>query len=129
MVPVAEIADPKNDFNLNLPRYIDSTEPEDLQDIAGHLRGGIPNRDIDGDPKMGVPGLARYWQVLPALRAVLFSPLASARGVPRSERHAGYSQHNCSGGEPAKHAKYAKGLEELHAQSPGCCACFACFAG
>ena len=47
MVPLAEISDPKNDFNLNLPRYIDSTEPEDLQDIDGHLRGGIPNRDID----------------------------------------------------------------------------------
>ncbi len=43
----AEIADPKNDFNLNLPRYIDSTEPEDLQDIDGHLRGGIPERDLD----------------------------------------------------------------------------------
>src|SRR5437016_1664872 len=47
MVPVEEIADPKNDYNLNLPRYIDSTEPEDLQDINGHLRGGIPERDID----------------------------------------------------------------------------------
>jgi hypothetical protein len=43
MVPVSEIADPKNDYNLNLPRYIDSTEPEDLQDIDGHLRGGIPS--------------------------------------------------------------------------------------
>ena len=42
LVPVAEISDPKNDYNLNLPRYIDSTEPEDLQDIDGHLRGGIP---------------------------------------------------------------------------------------
>jgi type I restriction enzyme M protein len=29
MVPVAEISDPKNDFNLNLPRYIDITEPEE----------------------------------------------------------------------------------------------------
>ena len=36
-----------NDFNLNLPRYIDSTEPEDLQDIEAHLKGGIPDRDID----------------------------------------------------------------------------------
>ena len=35
MVPVAEISDPKNDYNLNLPRYIDSTEPEDL---PGHQR-------------------------------------------------------------------------------------------
>ena len=56
MVPVAEIADPKNDYNLNLPRYIDSTEPEDLQDIDGHLRGGIPERDID-DPVR----LKSYW--------------------------------------------------------------------
>ena len=57
MVPLAEISDPKNDFNLNLPRYIDSTEPEDLQDIDAHLRGGIPNRDIDD--------LARYWEGVP----------------------------------------------------------------
>jgi type I restriction enzyme M protein len=64
MVPLAEISDPKNDFNLNLPRYIDSTEPEDLQDIDAHLRGGIPDRDIDD--------LERYWQVFPAVRAVLF---------------------------------------------------------
>ena len=64
MVPLSEIADPKNDFNLNIPRYIDSTEPEDLQDINGHLRGGIPERDIDA--------LDRYWQVFPGLRSLLF---------------------------------------------------------
>jgi len=64
MVPVAEISDPKNDFNLNLPRYIDSTEPEDLQDIDAHLHGGIPDPDIDA--------LERYWQVIPGVRAVLF---------------------------------------------------------
>ena len=64
MVPLAEISDPKNDFNLNLPRYIDSTEPEDIQDIDAHLCGGIPNRDIDE--------LERYWEVFPGVRAVLF---------------------------------------------------------
>jgi type I restriction enzyme M protein len=64
MVPVAEIADPKNDYNLNLPRYIDSSEPEDLHDIEGHLRGGIPERDLDA--------LADYWMVLPSVRAALF---------------------------------------------------------
>ena len=64
MVPFDEIADPKNDFNLNLPRYIDSTTPEDLQDIDGHLRGGIPERDLDA--------LAAYWQVLPTVRSTLF---------------------------------------------------------
>ncbi|MGB7644507.1 MAG: N-6 DNA methylase, partial [Pseudomonas fluorescens] len=66
MVSFDEISDPKNDFNLNLPRYIDSTEPEDIQDIDGHLRGGIPERDIDA--------FNRYWQVMPALRAALFKP-------------------------------------------------------
>jgi type I restriction enzyme M protein len=63
MVPLAEIE--ANDFNLNLPRYIDSTEPEDLQDIEAHLKGGIPNRDIDG--------LAPYWGVFPSVRRELFS--------------------------------------------------------
>ena len=68
MVPLTEIADPKNDFNLNLPRYIDSTAPEDLQDIDGHLRGGIPERDIDTPDN----ALAAYWKVLPGVRAALF---------------------------------------------------------
>lgn len=47
MVPVSEIADPKNDYNLNIPRYIDSSDPEDIQDLHAHLKGGIPNRDLD----------------------------------------------------------------------------------
>jgi type I restriction enzyme M protein len=68
LVPLAEIA--ANDYNLNLPRYIDSTEPEDLQDIEAHLKGGIPLADIDG--------LHRYWQVLPGVREALFAPLADA---------------------------------------------------
>ncbi len=64
MVPLAEIADTKNDYNLNLPRYIDSSEPEDLHDIEAHLRGGIPERDLDA--------LADYWRVLPGVRTALF---------------------------------------------------------
>lgn len=68
LVPLAEISDPKNDFNLNLPRYIDSSEPEDLHDITAHLRGGIPARDLD-DPSSP---LAPYWQVLPGVRRAFF---------------------------------------------------------
>ena len=64
MVAIDEIANPKNAFNLNLPRYIDSAEPEDLQDIDGHLRGGIPERDVHA--------LQAYWQVLPSVRSFLF---------------------------------------------------------
>ena len=66
MVPMSEIADPKNDFNLNIPRYIDSSEPEDLQDLHAHLHGGIPDRDLDL--------LDDYWQAFPQLRAELFKP-------------------------------------------------------
>ncbi|MCB9087919.1 MAG: type I restriction-modification system subunit M [Calditrichae bacterium] len=62
MVPLEEIE--QNEFNLNLPRYIDSQSAEDLQDIAGHLQGGIPERDIDA--------LQRYWAVCPRLRGALF---------------------------------------------------------
>jgi type I restriction enzyme M protein len=62
MVSVAEIAD--NEYNLNIPRYIDSTEAEDLHDIAAHLLGGIPNCDIDA--------LDIYWQVFPTLKQQLF---------------------------------------------------------
>ena len=64
-VPNKEIAG--HDYNLNLPRYIDSSEAEDLQDIEAHLSGGIPERDIDA--------LQAYWQVCPQLREVLFQPL------------------------------------------------------
>jgi len=62
MVPFDEIE--RNEFNLNLPRYIDSQQPEDLQDIEGHLRGGIPVRDVDA--------LERYWEICPELRKALF---------------------------------------------------------
>lgn len=65
MVPHALIAEPKNDYNLNLTRYIDSSEPEDLQDIDAHLRGDIPEADITA--------LRRFWQVNPTLQTKLFT--------------------------------------------------------
>ncbi len=66
MVPMSEIADSKNDFNLNIPRYIDSSSPEDIQDLHAHLHGGIPERDIDA--------LSQYWDAFPQLPSQLFSP-------------------------------------------------------
>lgn len=71
MVPFTEIADPKNDFNLNLPRYIDTQEEEDIQDIDAHLNGGIPARDIDA--------LSSFWEVYPNMKEDLFTP-ASREG-------------------------------------------------
>ena len=64
LVPYAEIT--RNDFNLNIPRYIDGSDPEDLQDIAAHLHGGVPERDIDA--------LSDFWEVMPTMRATLFGP-------------------------------------------------------
>ncbi|HLX39467.1 MAG TPA: type I restriction-modification system subunit M, partial [Ktedonobacteraceae bacterium] len=63
MVSVAEIE--ANDYNLNIPRYIDSSEAEDLHDIEAHLLGGMPNYDINA--------LDSYWQVFPTLRQQLFA--------------------------------------------------------
>ncbi len=61
-VPLSEIEG--NDYNLNIPRYIDSSEPEDIHDLSAHLRGGIPQRDVDA--------LDDYWGVFPSLRQSLF---------------------------------------------------------
>lgn len=66
LVSLEEISDPKNDFNLNIPRYIDSQVPEDIQDIEAHLSGDIPNSDIDA--------LQNYWDIYPSLKVVLFQP-------------------------------------------------------
>ena len=64
-VPFEEIE--KNEYNLNIPRYIDTQEAEDIQDLNAHLNGGIPNRDIQG--------LNDYWEVYLSMKKVLFEPL------------------------------------------------------
>lgn len=62
MVSVEEIE--SNEYNLNIPRYIDNQEEEDMQDIAAHLQGGIPAADIDA--------LKKYWDVYPTMKESLF---------------------------------------------------------
>lgn len=61
-VPNDEI-EVQNDYNLNLTRYIDSSDEEDNQDIYAHLHGGIPAVDINS--------LSKYWKVFPSLKAQL----------------------------------------------------------
>jgi type I restriction enzyme M protein len=72
IVPIAEIEE--KEFNLNIPRYIDSQDEEDIQDIDAHLQGGIPDTDIND--------LQAYWDVYGSMRTDLFKPF------PRK----GYSQ-------------------------------------
>ena len=64
LVPYDEVAG-KNEFNLNIPRYIDASEPEDIHDLDAHLNGGIPDHDLEA--------LQPYWDVFPSLRKTLFS--------------------------------------------------------
>ena len=88
MVSFEEIE--RNEFNLNLPRYIDSQEPEDVQDIAGHLQGGIPAADVEAF------ALRKYWDVCPSLRRSLMRPhpqppsTSSGQRLSRGERGAYY---------------------------------------
>jgi type I restriction enzyme M protein len=56
-----------NVFNLNIPRYIESQDKEDIQDLEAHLSGGIPNNDIEA--------LQKFWDVYPKLKTTLFTPL------------------------------------------------------
>lgn len=62
-VPNKEIKE-KNGYNLNISRYIDSSAPEDIQDIYAHIHGGIPAADIDA--------LERFWTAFPTLKNELF---------------------------------------------------------
>ena len=62
MIPYSEIE--SNDYNLNIPRYIDGSDVEDLQDITAHLNGGIPKKDLDD--------LSSYWNEFPSLKNELF---------------------------------------------------------
>lgn len=69
-VPMEEIE--RNDYNLNIPRYVSAPDTEILQDIDAHLYGGLPKHDIDQ--------LATYWDVCPLLRSDLFSEHPTREG-------------------------------------------------
>lgn len=56
-----------NEYNLNIPRYIDSQEKEDIQDIEAHLRGGIPAFNVDD--------LQKYWDIFPNEKNRYFKPM------------------------------------------------------
>jgi len=54
----------ENDYNLNIPRYVDSSEREESFDIYATMFGGIPQSEI----KL----LDKYWSAFPALKSALF---------------------------------------------------------
>ncbi|PMJ71515.1 type I restriction-modification system subunit M [Vibrio splendidus] len=58
-----------NRYNLNIPRYVDSSEPAESWDIYASMFGGIPNGELDK--------LHDYWEAMPNLKADLFSATSS----------------------------------------------------
>ncbi len=68
---IEEIRD-RNDYNLNIPRYVTPRDTEVQQDIEAHLHGGIPAHDIGQ--------MATVWKACPTLRDALFTPLEGREG-------------------------------------------------
>lgn len=60
----------KNDYNLNIPRYVDSSEAAESWDIYASMFGGLPLSEIDE--------LKEYWIAFPELRNTLFENTSSA---------------------------------------------------
>ncbi|WP_297101628.1 type I restriction-modification system subunit M [uncultured Draconibacterium sp.] len=60
----------KNDYNLNIPRYVDSSEKPESWDIYSSMFGGIPEKELDE--------LNDFWEAFPGLREVLFTKSSDA---------------------------------------------------
>ena len=60
----------KNEYNLNIPRYVDSSEAAESWDIYASMFGGLPLSEIDE--------LKEYWIAFPELRNALFENTSSA---------------------------------------------------
>lgn len=58
-----------NDYNLNIPRYVDSADNEEPWDIHSIMFGGIPKEEVKD--------LQKYWDAFPGLRDAIFSELSS----------------------------------------------------
>lgn len=60
----------ENEYNLNIPRYVDSSESPESWDVYASMFGGIPNEEIEA--------LRTYWAIFPELKSVLFKALNPA---------------------------------------------------
>ena len=62
LVSIDEIR--RNDYNLNIPRYVDSSEEAETWDVYASMFGGVPKKEVDA--------LQEYWQSWPSLKDELF---------------------------------------------------------
>jgi type I restriction enzyme M protein len=65
LVLKTELQGEANDYNLNIPRYVDSSEPPESWDLYASMFGGIPLNELDA--------LGDYWKAFPNLRTALFT--------------------------------------------------------
>ena len=75
LVPKTELQ--ANDYNLNIPRYVDSSEPAESWDLYASMFGGIPQRELDT--------LAPFWKAFPKLRSALFTDDGTPYVAPEVE--------------------------------------------
>ena len=75
LVPKTELQ--ANDYNLSIPRYVDSSEPAESWDLYASMFGGIPQSELND--------LADFWQAFPSLRAVLFTENGTPYVAPKVE--------------------------------------------
>jgi len=78
-----------NDYNLNIPRYVDSSAAAQSWDLHATMLGGIPNSEI--------ANLQTYWQALPDLHKALFSPKStsySELAIAKNAVNATITQHS-----------------------------------
>ena len=86
LVPKTELQGEANDYNLNIPRYVDSSEPPESWDLYASMFGGIPLRELDV--------LANFWKAFPNLRAALFTLDGTPYAQPKlNDLAAAVSQH------------------------------------
>lgn len=74
----------ENGYNLNIPRYVDSSDEPEKWDIGATMLGGIPNAEIDE--------LQEYWDTFPGLRESIFKPMSEGYSTPAVEQIGKYVQ-------------------------------------
>jgi type I restriction enzyme M protein len=75
LIPKVEVQ--QNEYNLNIPRYVDSSEPAESWDLYASMFGGIPQSELEG--------LANFWQAFPTLRSILFADNGTPYVTPNVE--------------------------------------------
>ncbi len=66
----------RNGFNLNIPRYVDSSDKENIHDIYALMNGGIPNNEIDSE------NFTKIWEEFPTLKNDIFEPIDEEYSKP-----------------------------------------------